>query len=82
MNFRKKANKFTLVEGTLHYVHPKSKSHLRVIKASEKVTILTACHVTPASGHLGVNKSSDKVMSRYYWPGSQYADICNFIVVM
>ena len=78
-NFRKKANKFVLLDGTLHYLHPKTQKHLRVIRASEKDAILHACHVVPTAGHQGVNKTTSLIMSRYFWPGPQYTDITNFI---
>ena len=33
-NFRRKANGFKVIDGTLHYVHPKTKKFLRVVKVS------------------------------------------------
>lgn len=78
-NFRKKANKYVLLDGTLHYIHPKTQKHLRVIRVTEKEAILQACHVAPTAGHQGVNKTTSLIMSRYFWPGPQYNDIANFI---
>ena len=68
-NFRQKCQTFKLEEGTLHKRHPKYQV-LRVVKASEKEAILTACHSSPADGgHLGIDKVIKKVTERYYWSG-------------
>ena len=77
----KNANHFCLVDGTLHYIHQKSKKNLLVIKYSVKdaILFLTACHTAPVSGHLGINKTVTKVMDRYYWPGPQHNDFKEFI---
>ena len=56
-NYRQKCAKYELLNGTLHYNHPKH-GKVRVIKASEKNTILFACHKAPTSGHFGVNKTT------------------------
>ena len=67
------------MDGTLHYIHQKSKKNLSVIKYSEKDAIVTVCHTAPVSGHLGINKTATKVMDRYYWRGPQHNDIKDFI---
>ena len=59
------------------YQHKKHGS-LRVIRDVEKQQILEACHSAPTSGHLGVNKTANKVITRYYWP-SHYKDIEEYI---
>lgn len=77
-NFRRKCAAFTSVEGTLHYKHKKH-GLLRVISADEKDSIIAACHSDPTSAHLGINKTSEKICSRYFWSGSMNEDIRNFI---
>ena len=67
------------MDGTLHYIHQKSKKNLSVTKYSEKDAIVTAFHTAPVSGHLGINKTATKVMDRYYWRGPQHNDIKDFI---
>lgn len=77
-NFRAKCSKFCVVEGTLHYMHKKHGS-LRVIHKSEKDQVLKACHSDPTGGHMGVNKTLQKVNTRYYWTGSVMKDVQDFI---
>lgn len=77
-NFRAKCSKFSVVNGTLHYNHKKH-GPVRVILTTEKHRILQACHSDPASGHIGINKTMEKISSRYYWPGSVYNDVETFI---
>lgn len=76
-NWRRKAASYSIVSGTLHYDH-KSHGSVRVIKKDETASILKGCHSNPTSGHLGINKTWQKVASRYYWPG-MYQDIQDFI---
>lgn len=76
-NFRRKCSKYVLVNGTLHYMHGKH-GQLRVIKETEKDTILNACHKAKSAGHLGVNKTTKKIAERYYWP-KMNADIQDYI---
>ena len=76
-NFRRKCAKYTLLDGTLHYVHRKY-GNLRVVKDSEKETILHACHKAPVSGHLGVVKTSKKICERYHW-SNMHKDIRDYI---
>ena len=77
-NFRRKCEKFSVNDGTLHYQHPKN-GLLRVIKTSEKQTILSACHSALGDGgHLGIDKCRQKVTSRYFWPAMN-ADIKEYI---
>lgn len=65
-NFRKKCLKYVMVSGTLHFISAKH-GNVRVVKVSEKDTILHACHKSPSAGHLGVNKTTQKILERYYW---------------
>lgn len=67
-NYRQKCSKYLMVSGTVHYKSDKF-GNVRVIKLSEKDTILHACHKAPTAGHLGVNKTTQKIAERYYWPG-------------
>ena len=77
-NFRQKCSNFALANGTLHYNHKKH-GPVRVIKGDEKDTILQACHDSPGDGgHFGINKTTDKIVERYYWPG-MYEDIETYI---
>ena len=41
-------------------------------------TILQQLHVDPLSGHLGVSKTTDTLLQRYYWPGFS-ADVDDYI---
>lgn len=40
-----------------------------VIPEESRENILKECHDDPKSAHLGVQKTIDKVLDRYYWPG-------------
>lgn len=40
-----------------------------VIPLSSRIEILKECHDDPKSSHQGVQKTIDRVMDRYYWPG-------------
>lgn len=40
-----------------------------VVPNDNRSEILRECHDDPKSAHLGVQKTIDKVMDRYYWPG-------------
>ncbi len=66
-NFRQKCSKYEFISGTVHYKHPK-RGNLRVIRESEKETILHACHKAPTAGHFGVVKTTKTITERYYWP--------------
>jgi hypothetical protein len=77
-NFRAKCSSFEVVNGTLHYQH-KTHGLVRVIKGTEKEAILQACHNSPGDGgHFGINKTTSKIVQRYYWP-AMYKDIENHI---
>ena len=39
-------------------------------------TVLKLAHDVPAAGHLGINKTKDRVLQRYYWPGV-FQDVAN-----
>ena len=44
-------------------------THQIVIPRSYRLHILSIAHETPMSGHLGVNKSYNKILNHFYWPG-------------
>lgn len=76
-NFRRKCASFELLNGTLHYRHKKYGA-IRVIRQSEKDSILYACHKTPTAGHFGINKTDRTITERYYWP-AHYKDVEEYI---
>ena len=39
-------------------------------------TVLKLAHDIPAASHLGINKTKDRVLQRYYWPGV-FRDVAN-----
>ena len=39
-------------------------------------TVLKLAHDIPAAGHLGINRTKDRVVQRYYWPGV-FRDVTN-----
>ena len=45
-----------------------------VIPASLRHEILVACHDDPTAGHLGADKTYEKIRARYYWSG-MYKDV-------
>ena len=56
--------------------------HQIVIPMSYRPHILNIAHETPLSGHLGVNKTYNKILSHFYWPGikadvSRYCKSCH-----
>lgn len=40
-----------------------------VVPKSSRDSVLSECHDDPKSAHFGVQKTIDRVMDRYYWPG-------------
>ena len=43
----------------------------QIVPPSMTQEILSACHSSPTTGHLGVAKTSEKIKQRFYWPGIQ-----------
>lgn len=41
-----------------------------VVPANHRASVLTEAHRAPSSGHLGVEKTYDRVAREYYWPGA------------
>ena len=67
---RKRARKFKMVDGILHY--NKGKDGLRQVVTDKKMKqkILEACHDDRVGGcHFGRDNTASKVGSRYYWKG-------------
>ena len=40
-------------------------------------TVLRLAHEVPMAGHLGVTKTKDRILQRYYWPGV-FQDVANY----
>ena len=59
------------------------KVHYQIVVPSlYRTEILSMAHDTPLSGHLGINKTYQKVLSHFYWPGLkkdvvQYCKTCH-----
>ena len=43
----------------------------QIVPPSMTQEILSACHSSPTAGHLGVEKTSEKIKQRFCWPGMQ-----------
>ena len=52
-------------------------SHQIVVAKIYRSEILSLAHVTPMSGHLGVNNTYHKIPNHFYWPGLK-ADVSNY----
>ncbi len=39
-----------------------------VVPAKYRLEILEIAHALPVSGHLGVNKTEDRILQHFYWP--------------
>ena len=48
-----------------------------VIPKAYQAEILSMAHETPLAGHLGVNKTYQKILSHFYWPGLK-KDVAEF----
>jgi hypothetical protein len=56
--------------------------HQIVVPFSYRSDILSIAHETPMAGHLGVNKTYNKILNHFYWPGlrsdvSKYCKSCH-----
>ena len=47
---------------------PYKTAKLLVIPSSLKHEIVTACHDHPLAGHMGLEKTLNKIRDRYWWP--------------
>ena len=59
-----------------------SANHQIVISKSYRDQILSVAHDSPMSGHLGINKTYNKILTHFYWPGlkadvSRYCKSCH-----
>eukprot|EP00731_Ephydatia_muelleri_P011336 Em0006g230a len=74
---RRKAATLTLRDGEVFYKKPKKNStgqkevfEVRYVRSSEeRCSILKACHVDITSGHMGVKRTSHRVLERFFWKG-------------
>ncbi|KAL5477308.1 hypothetical protein EMCRGX_G024090 [Ephydatia muelleri] len=76
--FRRKALGYKVERGRLCYYHKSSKSWKQVPSEKERQRILNACHALPTGGHLGHDKTYNKVADRYHWK-CMYKDIEAYI---
>lgn len=76
-NFRRQAKPYSQENGTLFYDHSKH-GRVRVVKEEDKEHILRSCHSDPLAGHQGINRTSQKICERYYWP-SMSKEIQTFV---
>ena len=51
--------------------------HQIVIPKSYRQEILSMAHETPLAGHMGINKTSQKILNHFYWP-SLRKDVVEF----
>jgi hypothetical protein len=74
---RKYANKF-VVEGInlYYYKTPQTTRILAVRSQKDRDKLFYECHTAPAGGHLGRDKTVQKIGDRFYWPG-QYLEIAD-----
>ncbi|XP_054920551.2 uncharacterized protein [Dermacentor andersoni] len=49
-----------------------------VVPTKEREDLLSLCHDNGWSGHLGINKSKERLLMEYYWPGC-FKDVENFV---
>ena len=57
-------------------------NHQIVVPRAYRPEILNLAHETPMSGHLGINKTSHKILNHFFWPGlksdvSQHCKSCH-----
>ena len=57
--------------------HPEEKWRL-VVPVEHRERVMQDAHCTPSSGHLGIEKTYDRVAREYYWKGV-YHDVCTFV---
>ena len=48
-----------------------------VVPEPYRAKILSIAHETPLSGHLGIRKTTQKILKHFYWPGI-WKDVANF----
>ena len=57
--------------------HPEEKWRL-VVPVEYRERVMQDAHCTLSSGHLGIEKTYDRVAREYYWKGV-YHDVCTFV---
>ena len=50
-----------------------------VVPMKCRSAVLCLVHDIPLSGHLGVEKTKDRILKNYYWPGI-FKDVANYVV--
>lgn len=67
---RKLCRNFEIRNGVLHHrIILRGKSFYRLCLPPERVEqVLTACHDEASAGHLGVDRTLDKIGRRFFWP--------------
>ena len=56
-----------------------SEEKLKLVVPSElRERVMYDTHCAPSSGHLGIDKTYDRVAREYYWKGMYY-DVNNFV---
>ena len=68
-SFRRIWSQLKLSQGILVRLRHSDKKELSVLPTSLRKEALCHLHDDPTSGHMGVEKTSDKVRDRFYWPG-------------
>lgn len=67
--------RYRVEEGKLMYdpqVESRKMSNFKwriVVPKEGRLGVLRECHDNPKATHLGIQKTVDRVMERYYWPG-------------
>jgi hypothetical protein len=60
---------FVLEKGVLWREGDEEKSARRVVPKMYREQIVKLCHDPPLAGHQGIERTVEKVKSRYYWRG-------------
>jgi hypothetical protein len=60
---------FVLKKGVLWREGDEGKSARRVVSKMYREQIVKLCHDPPLAGHQGIERTIEKVKSRYYWSG-------------
>lgn len=70
-----RCRRYKEIKGKLYYdpsIKGRRLSNYRwklVVPSNGRLSVLDECHDDPKSAHFGVQKTIDKIMDRYYWPG-------------
>ena len=69
--------KYSVLEGILYYIPLSESPSLKlVVPETLKALVLHECH--EQCGHMGIDKTYDRIKSKYHWRGL-YKDICEYI---